>query len=70
MEKRTKKVKLHAKYRALRNSWPAGKEVPWLNVSGIWLEAAGFKKGDQVEITIEQNTLIIKNCSANGDQRD
>jgi toxic protein SymE len=54
-----RRVKLHSKYRALQNS---SKQVPWLNISGVWLEKAGFKAGDQVEITIKNNLLIIKNC--------
>ena len=63
-KERIRKVKLHGKYRpAAHSGWlcnNTGKEVPWLNVSGLWLEQAGFKVGDAVEITVEQNTLIIK----------
>jgi hypothetical protein len=54
---KTKQVKLQPKTRYLAFSQ---KNVPWLNVSGIWLEQAGFKVGGQVEITVEQNQLIIK----------
>ncbi len=57
-EKNTKKIKLHPKHRAL--SWGNYKIVPWLTISGIWLEQAGFVIGAYVEITIEQNQLIIK----------
>lgn len=67
MIKQTKKVKLHAKYRALQQSWPTGKYVPWLNVNGVWLERAGFKVGDAVEITIENKMLTIKHLGAHGD---
>lgn len=67
-ENKTKKVKLHGKYRELQTSW-RGKEVPWLNVSGVWLEQAGFHVGDQIEITITKNQLIINNVG-NGDKRD
>jgi len=63
-----KQVKLHSKYRELQSSW-RGKNVPWLNVSGVWLERAGFNVGDRVEITILQNQLIINRID-NGDQRD
>uniref|UniRef100_F4C8X7 Toxin SymE-like domain-containing protein n=1 Tax=Sphingobacterium sp. (strain 21) TaxID=743722 RepID=F4C8X7_SPHS2 len=59
-EKKTRKVKLYAKWRELQTSRPGGKSVPWLNVSGVWLEQAGFHVGDQVTITVEQNQLIIK----------
>jgi toxic protein SymE len=58
-----RQVKLHSKYRALQNN---SKQIPWLNVSGVWLEKAGFKVGDQVEITVKNNLLIIKNCACNG----
>lgn len=65
----TRTVKLHSKYRALTKSWgySPGKEVPWLNVSGVWLEHAGFNIGDPVEITVEEKTLVIKNIASDGD---
>lgn len=58
MEKKTKKVKLQPKHRAL--AWGSYKIVPWLTVSGVWLEQNGFKAGETVSITIEKNQLIIK----------
>ena len=72
MEKQTKvrQVKLQGKYRAPVNPWSnGGKTVPWLNVSGVWLEAAGFKVGSMIEITTENNLLIIK-ALPDGDSRD
>lgn len=69
MAKQTRKIKLHGKYRSLQTSWQ-GKVVPWLNVNGVWLEQAGFSVGDQVEITVEKNQLIIKNMASNGNSRD
>lgn len=65
-----RKVKLYGKRRQRVNHWNGGRDYPWLNVSGLWLEQAGFKVGDAVEITVEQNTLIIKNLPGNGDTRD
>ncbi len=58
-----RQVKLQSKYRPLRGGWGSdtGKEIPWLNVSGLWLEEAGFKRGDRVEIRVENNQLTIKN---------
>ena len=41
-------------------SWNRYKLVPKLRISGIWLEEAGFKMGDYVEIEISSNQLIIK----------
>jgi len=65
----TRRVKLHRKYRALESDW-RGRQVPWLNVSGLWLEQAGFNIGDEVEIIIENNLLTIKNLRPDGDTRD
>ncbi|HYD21841.1 MAG TPA: SymE family type I addiction module toxin, partial [Flavipsychrobacter sp.] len=51
--KNTRQVKLHRKYRPVAgNRWPDYRQVPWLNVSGVWLERAGFRAGDAVEITV------------------
>lgn len=63
-----RKVKLQSKYRQLRGGWGNNteKEIPWLNVSGVWLEQAGFKAGDHIEITIENNMLTIKNLASDG----
>jgi toxic protein SymE len=69
-EKRTRTVKLHSKHRDLSGGWQRGKEVPWLQVSGVWLEEAGFTVDDPVEIRIENQMLIIKNVAAHGDTRD
>lgn len=60
--------KLHGKYRALQKDWRGGRNVPWLNVSGVWLEKAGFKVGHQIEITVTENQLVIKNCSCHADR--
>jgi toxic protein SymE len=65
--RKTRQAKLHGKYRSLQRGWPAGKYVPWLNVNGVWLEQAGFKVGDRLEITVANNMLTIKNLGAHGD---
>jgi bifunctional DNA-binding transcriptional regulator/antitoxin component of YhaV-PrlF toxin-antitoxin module len=36
------------------------KIVPSLYMSGVWLEALGFKIGDQVSITTRERLLIIE----------
>ncbi len=72
METKTRRrAKMHGKNREVNGGWRhiRYQEVPWLNVSGFWLERAGFKIGDQVEIMIEENKLIIKNLSTDGDKR-
>jgi len=35
------------------------KTVPWLNLSGLWLEQAGFEIGDQIDISVSKDTLVI-----------
>lgn len=62
----TRTVKLHGKYRALTRNWnySPGKEVPWLNVSGVWLKELGFNIGDTVRITTREKLLIIEPLEA------
>jgi hypothetical protein len=36
------------------------KEIPELRLSGLWLEAVGFKAGSKVVIEVRENELIIK----------
>lgn len=57
MEKKTRTLKLHSKQ--LRNQ-NGNRNVPWLNISGLWLEKAGFAIDSQVEVTTHKNKLIIK----------
>ncbi|ATL45713.1 hypothetical protein COR50_00240 [Chitinophaga caeni] len=45
------------------------KYLPWLNLSGVWLKRAGFAIGDQLEITVSDGYLEIKNLTTDGDQR-
>lgn len=56
-ERSVRRVKLHSKYRRAQAGFfeAMGKPVPWLNVSGVWLEQAGFRIGDQVKITVKQS---------------
>ena len=56
-----KQVKLQPKHRALSYGQ---KIVPELKISGVWLERHGFKAGEQVEIIVSQNELIIKPLSS------
>jgi len=55
-----RKVKLYSQSRQSQQSCTGLKQVPWLNVSGIWLEQAGFNIGLQVEIIVRDQELIIK----------
>jgi hypothetical protein len=61
-----RRVRLQAKYRPWTSHWQGVKQVPWLTVSGVWLEKAGFQVDDPVEITVRDHELIIKNCAQDG----
>ena len=52
-----KEVKLQPKYRSLVFGQ---KIVPELKISGVWLEEQGFYAGQLVEITVQNQELIIK----------
>jgi toxic protein SymE len=52
-----RQIKLQPKHRDQSGNH---KIVPWLNVSGAWLEDLGFKVGDVVNITVREKLLIIE----------
>lgn len=56
----SKQIKLHARSRFCSRSSNAVQEVPWLNVSGLWLEKLGFHIGETVRITTRERLLIIE----------
>jgi toxic protein SymE len=60
MDKTVKQAHLHGKYIPGRNPGSGGRELPWLNLSGIWLEHAGFTIGRKIEITVTEGQLTIK----------
>lgn len=62
-QKSERQVKVYGKYQRRSGHWNGGRDYPWLNMSGVWLEEAGFKVGDQLQIHIENNKLIITNQS-------
>jgi len=55
--KKSKQIKLQPRY---RDASRGHRIVPWLNVSGVWLEELGFKVGDTVNITTREKLLIIE----------
>ena len=69
--KTTRRAKIHGLYRRGVVNWfyktDSSKTVPWLNVNGQWLEQAGFKIGDQIQIDVRRNRLVIKKLAADGD---
>lgn len=60
MEQTIKRAKLHSKRRSSSYRSSVSRNLPWLNLSGIWLEQAGFCIGKQIEIRVENRQLIIK----------
>jgi toxic protein SymE len=70
MEKRTRSIKVQYQYRASRSKFGWGskepRHVPWLNLSGVWLERAGFYIGDRVEVRVRNNRLTIINLGEDG----
>lgn len=65
-----RRVKLQGKSRPRQTSCTGLQEVPWLNLSGFWLERAGFKAGDQIEIKVTNYQLVITNCTPHGTEND
>lgn len=54
-----RKLKVYSKYRPLSSSC-SGRIVPELRLSGQWLEQSGFGIGEQVQVTIKEQEIIIK----------
>ena len=42
--------------------------VPAIRFEGKWLEEAGFRQGQQVEILVEENKLVIMTAEGNVDK--
>lgn len=60
MKIQTRLGKMH--YKTVPNKqglWPNFIRTPWLNLSGHWLEKAGFPVGEPIVITVLKNKLII-----------
>jgi toxic protein SymE len=68
---KTRRAKIHALYRPgvvrLATRFDSGKTVPWLNMNGLWLEQAGFKIGDHIQVDVSKDQLVIKKLLADGD---
>ncbi|MBV8252332.1 MAG: SymE family type I addiction module toxin [Chitinophaga sp.] len=57
MQSKNRIVKIHGKW--VQRTYE-GKTVPWLNLSGVWLEKAGFEISDHIIISVENGVLTIK----------
>ncbi|HTN38829.1 MAG TPA: SymE family type I addiction module toxin [Arachidicoccus sp.] len=63
MELRNRKqVKVQGKFRASRCAWDRNRHkiVPWLTISGVWLERLGFNVGGRVNIISTNKRIIIE----------
>lgn len=69
MAKTVRRGKLHGRYQEVSNHWQNGRDVPWLNVRGLWLEDAGFNVGDPIEITVTKGKLVVRKVVVNEDSR-
>ena len=58
-ETNIKHAKLHGKHRSSSYRSSVGRNLPWLNLSGLWLEQAGFPIGQPIEISVENRKLTI-----------
>ncbi|HVI46354.1 MAG TPA: SymE family type I addiction module toxin [Chitinophaga sp.] len=56
MQSKNKTAKIHKKGVPQTYGW---KTVPWLNLSGVWLEKAGFDIGDSIAIEVAPNKIMI-----------
>jgi len=54
-----RKLKVYPKYRSLASSHST-RLVPELRLCGRWLERSGFRIGEQVQVTIKEQEIIIK----------
>lgn len=57
-----RKLKVYPKYRPLSSSY-SYRVVPELRLCGVWLERSGFNVGDDVQITVKDQEIIIKPLS-------
>jgi len=56
-----RKLKVYSKYRSRSLvSSRSAQIVPELRLCGVWLERSGFKVGEQVQVTIKDQEIIIK----------
>ncbi|SEA14429.1 Toxin SymE, type I toxin-antitoxin system [Arachidicoccus rhizosphaerae] len=68
-ERNRKQVKVQGKFRESQSRLMfkrgSNKIVPWLTVSGLWLAKLGFNVGDMVNITMDNNKIIIEPAEKN-----
>ncbi|MBO9154081.1 SymE family type I addiction module toxin [Chitinophaga sp. GCM10012297] len=68
MNKTIRTGKIHGRHQQVAGHYNGGRDVAWLNVSGLWLEQAGFKVGDGIVIEVQDGQLVIKKQRAHGNR--
>ena len=58
-----RKLKVYSKHRQLASS-SYGQDVPELRLCGLWLVQSGFKIGEQVQVIIKDQEIIIRAACA------
>jgi toxic protein SymE len=56
----SKTVKLQGKLRVSQKHLSRSKFVPWLTLSGVWLQRNGFNIGDKLRIVPREKLLLIE----------
>ncbi|MFC3196329.1 SymE family type I addiction module toxin [Parapedobacter deserti] len=71
-KKNNKQVKVQAKYRPSQSRCvgATGKDVPWLNLSGVWLSEAGFNIGDTVRVVWRSGLLLIERIEFSEEEKE
>ena len=68
MAKQIRNGKIHGRHQAVAGHWNGARDVAWLNLSGLWLEQAGFEVGDGIRVEVQQGQLIITKHPGHGDR--
>lgn len=56
----SKTVKLQGKLRVSQKHLSRSKLVPWLTLSGVWLQRNGFNIGDKLRVVPREKLLLIE----------
>jgi hypothetical protein len=56
---RKRELVVAAIYRGSSGYRPHFKIVPYIRMSGVWLQQLGFRRGDRIEINAEHERLVL-----------
>lgn len=54
-----KTIKIQYRNRVSRSNYGRYTAVPWINLSGLWLEQQGFSIGSVLDVELEENRIIL-----------